>query len=103
VGPPESIKGLIDREIEWQGPREFPELTETVHGYAGMARYGAKIARPIWPLPIWPGQGATFFGFELDPAPGPSPVRDVLLPEPVLEMALLAADHAAIDQEERWH
>jgi len=46
-GPPESIKGLIDREIEWQGPREFPDLAETVYGYAGMARYGAKIAEAL--------------------------------------------------------
>jgi ketosteroid isomerase-like protein len=43
-GPPESIKALIDPEIEWQGPREFPDLAETVYGYEGMARYGAKIA-----------------------------------------------------------
>jgi ketosteroid isomerase-like protein len=46
-GSPESIKGLIDPEIEWQGPREFPDLAETVHGYAGMARYGAKIAEVL--------------------------------------------------------
>lgn len=42
--PVESLKGLVDPEIEWQGPREFPDLAETVHGYEGMARYGAKIA-----------------------------------------------------------
>ena len=46
-GPDESIQGLIDPEIEWQGPREFPDLAETVHGYAGMARYGAKIAEAL--------------------------------------------------------
>lgn len=46
-GPPESIKGLIDPEIEWQGPREFPDLAETVYGYEGMARYGAKIAEAL--------------------------------------------------------
>jgi ketosteroid isomerase-like protein len=46
-GPPESIKGLIDPEIEWQGPREFPDLAETVYGYEGMARYGAKIAEVL--------------------------------------------------------
>ena len=42
--PPESSKELIDPEIEWQGPREFPDLAETVHGYEGIARYAAKIA-----------------------------------------------------------
>jgi ketosteroid isomerase-like protein len=46
-GPPESIKGFIDPEIEWQGPREFPDLAETVYGYEGMARYGAKIAEAL--------------------------------------------------------
>src|SRR3954466_16114768 len=43
-GPSESVKGLIDPEIEWQGPREFPDLAETVYGYEGIARYAAKIA-----------------------------------------------------------
>jgi ketosteroid isomerase-like protein len=46
-GPPESVKDVIDPEIEWQGPREFPDLAETVHGYTGMARYGAKIAEAL--------------------------------------------------------
>ena len=46
-GPPGSVRSLIDREIEWQGPREFPDLAETVHGYEGMARYGAKIAEAL--------------------------------------------------------
>jgi ketosteroid isomerase-like protein len=45
--PPESIKGVIDPEIEWQGPREFPDLAETVYGYEGMARYAAKIAEAL--------------------------------------------------------
>jgi ketosteroid isomerase-like protein len=46
-GPPESIKRFIDPEIEWQGPREFPDLHETVYGYEGMARYAAKIAEAL--------------------------------------------------------
>ena len=46
-GPPESIKGLIDPEIEWQGPREFPDLAETVYGYEGMGRYAAKVAEVL--------------------------------------------------------
>jgi ketosteroid isomerase-like protein len=46
-GPPESVKGLIDPAVEWQGPREFPDLAETVYGYEGMARYGAKIAEAL--------------------------------------------------------
>jgi ketosteroid isomerase-like protein len=46
-GLPESIKSFIDPEIEWQGPREFPDLHETVYGYEGMARYFAKIAEVL--------------------------------------------------------
>ena len=38
---------LISPEIEWQGPREFPDLAETVYGYDGMARYAAKIAEAL--------------------------------------------------------
>ena len=33
--PSEAIRSLIDPEIEWQGPREFPDLAETVYGYEG--------------------------------------------------------------------
>ena len=29
---------------EWQRPRQLPDLADTVYGYEGMARYGAKIA-----------------------------------------------------------
>jgi ketosteroid isomerase-like protein len=46
-GLPESIEGLINPEIEWQGPREFPDLAETVYGYEGMARYRAKLAEAL--------------------------------------------------------
>jgi len=46
-GSPESIRGLIDPGIEWQGPREFPDLAETVYGYEGMERYGAKVAEAL--------------------------------------------------------
>src|SRR4051812_24985458 len=35
---------LIDSEIEWQGPREFPDLAEPAHGHEGITRYLAKIA-----------------------------------------------------------
>ena len=46
-GPPDAIKSFVDPEIEWQGPREFPDLHETVYGYEGMARYAAKIAEVL--------------------------------------------------------
>ncbi len=45
--PPESTRDLIHPEIEWRGPREFPDLAETVYGYAGMAQYAAKIAEAL--------------------------------------------------------
>ena len=45
--PREQIKDLVSPEIEWQGPREFPDLAETVYGYDGMARYAAKIAEAL--------------------------------------------------------
>jgi ketosteroid isomerase-like protein len=38
---------LIDPEIEWQGPREFPDLAEPFYGHEGVARYLAKIAEVI--------------------------------------------------------
>jgi ketosteroid isomerase-like protein len=46
-GPLESIRNVIDPGIEWQGPREFPDLAETVYGYEGMAGYAAKIAEAL--------------------------------------------------------
>jgi ketosteroid isomerase-like protein len=45
--PPEPARSLIDPEIEWQGPREFPDLAEPVYGYKGMAQYVAKIAEAL--------------------------------------------------------
>jgi ketosteroid isomerase-like protein len=45
--PPEPARSLIDPDIEWQGPREFPDLAETVYGYKGMAQYAAKIAEAL--------------------------------------------------------
>jgi ketosteroid isomerase-like protein len=46
-GPPEEAMQFIDPQIEWQGPREFPDLHETVYGYEGMERYRAKIAEAL--------------------------------------------------------
>jgi ketosteroid isomerase-like protein len=46
-GPPDAVRDFVDPEIEWQGPREFPDLAETVYGYEGMARYAAKIAEAL--------------------------------------------------------
>jgi ketosteroid isomerase-like protein len=36
--------GLIDPEIEWRGPSEFPGLAEPHYGHQGIAEYAAKIA-----------------------------------------------------------
>ena len=44
---PGVLEEFIDPEIEWTGPREFPDLAETHHGYAGVARYAAKIGEAI--------------------------------------------------------
>ena len=46
-GPGERLKNLVDPEIEWRGPREFPDLAEPVYGFEGMARYRAKIAEAL--------------------------------------------------------
>jgi ketosteroid isomerase-like protein len=34
---------LLDPEIEWRGPREFPDLAETRYGHKGMRRYIAQL------------------------------------------------------------
>jgi ketosteroid isomerase-like protein len=47
VFPDTRVKELIDPEIEWRGPREFPDLAEPVYGLQGMMSYRAKIAEAI--------------------------------------------------------
>jgi ketosteroid isomerase-like protein len=44
---PELLEEFIDPQIEWRGPREFPDLAEPHHGYEGVVRYGAKIAEVL--------------------------------------------------------
>jgi ketosteroid isomerase-like protein len=34
---------LMDAQIEWRGPREFPDLAEPHVGHDGVARYIAKV------------------------------------------------------------
>ncbi|MEK6251543.1 MAG: nuclear transport factor 2 family protein [Actinomycetota bacterium] len=34
---------FLDPEIEWRGPREFPDLAEPHFGHEGVARYFAKL------------------------------------------------------------
>ena len=34
---------FLDSEIEWRGPREFPDLAEPHFGHEGVARYLAKV------------------------------------------------------------
>src|SRR5918995_1425222 len=34
---------FLDPEIEWRGPREFPDLAEPHYGHEGVARYFAKL------------------------------------------------------------
>ena len=34
---------FLDPEIEWRGPREFPDLAEPHFGHEGVARYIAKV------------------------------------------------------------
>jgi ketosteroid isomerase-like protein len=35
---------LLDPEIEWRGPREFPDLAEPDHGHEGVERYIAQLS-----------------------------------------------------------
>jgi len=34
---------FLDPEIEWRGPREFPDLAQPHFGHEGVARYVAKV------------------------------------------------------------
>jgi ketosteroid isomerase-like protein len=45
--PAELFGELIDAEIEWLGPPEFPDLAEPHYGHEGVTRYLAKIAEAI--------------------------------------------------------
>src|SRR5882762_8010331 len=45
--PLEQWKSLIDPQIEWCGPREFPDLAEPVFGHDGIVAYAAKIAEAL--------------------------------------------------------
>jgi ketosteroid isomerase-like protein len=35
--------GFLDPEVEWRGPREFPDLAEPHFGHEGVGRYFAKV------------------------------------------------------------
>jgi ketosteroid isomerase-like protein len=45
--PREPFGRLIDPEIEWNGPREFPDLAEPHYGYEGITQYLRKIAEVL--------------------------------------------------------
>ena len=45
--PREPWRLLINPDIEWCGPREFPDLAEPVFGYEGIVAYAAKIAEAL--------------------------------------------------------
>jgi ketosteroid isomerase-like protein len=45
--PTEPFGTLIDPEIEWLGPREFPDLAEPHYGHEGVQRYLAQVAEAI--------------------------------------------------------
>ena len=38
---------LLDEEIEWRGPREFPDLAEPLYGHDGVRRYMEKVMEAI--------------------------------------------------------
>lgn len=44
---PELVAEFIDPEIDWRGPREFPDLAEPHYGYEGVARYVAKVGEVL--------------------------------------------------------
>jgi ketosteroid isomerase-like protein len=54
--PLESWRSLIDPDVEWCGPREFPDLAEPVFGYEGIVAYAAKIAEALDDYRMMPEQ-----------------------------------------------
>src|SRR4051795_8692546 len=38
---------FLDPEIEWRGPREFPDLAEPHFGHEGVERYLDKVNEPL--------------------------------------------------------
>ena len=54
--PLEQRKSLIDPDIEWCGPREFPDLAEPVFGHEGIVAYAAKIAEALDDYRMMPEQ-----------------------------------------------
>jgi ketosteroid isomerase-like protein len=38
---------LVDEQIEWRGPREFPDLAEPLYGHEGVRRYMEKLSEAI--------------------------------------------------------
>jgi ketosteroid isomerase-like protein len=38
---------LVDEQIEWRGPREFPDLAEPFYGHEGVRRYMEKLSEAI--------------------------------------------------------
>ena len=38
---------LVDEEIEWRGPPEFPDLAEPHYGHEGVRRYMEKLSEAI--------------------------------------------------------
>jgi ketosteroid isomerase-like protein len=45
--PTEPFGTLVDPNIEWNGPREFPDLAEPHYGYEGIQRYLRTIAEVL--------------------------------------------------------
>ena len=45
--PAEPFGTLIDPQIEWNGPREFPDLAEPHYGYEGVKKYLRTIAEVL--------------------------------------------------------
>ena len=45
--PTEPFGTLIDSQIEWNFPREFPDLAEPHYGYEGAKQYRRKIAEVL--------------------------------------------------------
>jgi ketosteroid isomerase-like protein len=45
--PDFEVSEILDPEIEWIGPREFPDLAEPHHGHAGVRSYFEKLFEAI--------------------------------------------------------
>jgi putative transposase len=91
------------RGARWLGNQRFSDDRAQAPARGGPWSRGPSARTTTGRVPCSLTPRLNRVGFELDPAPGPSSIADVLLAKHALEMALLAADHTPIDQDQRRH